>query len=301
MWNIYYLQIVWNHVSNSVGQIAEKCRPFVNKCVQYCWLMCIQDPPIHMSTFNRGEEYNSNEMKSFTKTGRFVDFVVWPAFYLYENGPLLSKAIIQGTNQFSQGQGKDQYRRRDNVEISNKHIRGAQITQPHRTGTPNEYSPQNIIDRANPRTLTHEREMRPMDGMPSIESTERNGNQNDQNFTHVPSKSGEYRPIYSPNPHHEKRREPPRERTNNYQKAGIPATVYRDTQWYANSPHGTSQNHHSAISQQTGQRSTNAYQVEQYIKHSETASRSNYYRQGHHQPFSKTYTEGSRTYKSTEL
>ena len=110
MWNIYNLQIVWNHVSNSVGQIAERCRPFVNKCVQYCWLMCIQDPPIHMSTFNRGEEYNSNEMKSFTKTGRFVDFVVWPAFYLYENGPLLSKAIIQGTNQFYQGQGKDQYK-----------------------------------------------------------------------------------------------------------------------------------------------------------------------------------------------
>ena len=151
------------------------------------------------------------------------------------------------------------------------------------------------------------REMRPMDGMPSMESTERNGNRNDQNFIHVPSKSGEYRPFHSQNPHHEKRKEPPRERTINYQKAGIPATVFKDNQWLtANSPYfdayGTSQNHHRAFSQQTGQRSTNPYQGEQYVKHSETVSRSNYnYKQGHHQHFSKTYTDGSHTYKSTEL
>ncbi|XP_048774620.2 uncharacterized protein LOC125679439 [Ostrea edulis] len=92
--------IIWQEIGKTIGQQdASRCKPYIDKCVQYCWLMCIQDPPMHTVVFPRGLNFNSDEMKSFTKLGQFVDFTVWPAFYLHENGPLLSKAVVQGTNQ----------------------------------------------------------------------------------------------------------------------------------------------------------------------------------------------------------
>jgi hypothetical protein len=57
---------------------------------------------MHAVAFQRGLNFKHEEMKSFTKAGQFVNFTVWPAFYLHENGPLLSKAIVQGTNQAQQ-------------------------------------------------------------------------------------------------------------------------------------------------------------------------------------------------------
>lgn len=49
--------------------------------------MCLVD-------FGRGLEFNSNEMRFFIKFGKFVDFVVWLVFYLYEDGFLFFKVVV---------------------------------------------------------------------------------------------------------------------------------------------------------------------------------------------------------------
>lgn len=58
--------------------------------------MVIQDPPMCMEWQFTGSEFKSETMRSFTKSGDQVQFVVWPALYLHDNGALVAKAIVQG-------------------------------------------------------------------------------------------------------------------------------------------------------------------------------------------------------------
>ena len=76
---------------------VDKFSAYIRSCVEICWLMRVQDPPVHMRwDFNEDEDFDTNIMRSFTKTGKFVNYVVWPVLYLHENGPLLSKGVVQG-------------------------------------------------------------------------------------------------------------------------------------------------------------------------------------------------------------
>lgn len=60
--------------------------------------MRIQDPPIYMETdYPTNSEFDSSRMRSYTKAGRFVNYVVWPTFFLHKCGPLLGKGVVQGS------------------------------------------------------------------------------------------------------------------------------------------------------------------------------------------------------------
>ncbi|XP_061164346.1 cingulin-like [Saccostrea echinata] len=76
------------------------CSEYIQCCVQYCWLMVIQNPPIYMQwDFRSGiSEFDKDVLKSYTKCGNTVAFMVWPVLYLHKDGPLLSKGVAQGTN-----------------------------------------------------------------------------------------------------------------------------------------------------------------------------------------------------------
>lgn len=93
------LQVICQELEQLIGEDdARKCKPFIQKCVQYCWYLSVQDPGMYLAVWTSGTKFDNNEMKSFTKIGQYVDFTVWPALYLHRDGPLLSKAIVQGTN-----------------------------------------------------------------------------------------------------------------------------------------------------------------------------------------------------------
>ncbi|XP_048774622.1 uncharacterized protein LOC125679440 isoform X2 [Ostrea edulis] len=95
--NLY--QVICQELEQLIGEDdARKCKPFIQKCVQYCWYLSVQDPGMYLAVWTSGTKFDNNEMKSFTKIGQYVDFTVWPALYLHRDGPLLSKAIVQGTN-----------------------------------------------------------------------------------------------------------------------------------------------------------------------------------------------------------
>lgn len=69
------------------------------KCVDVCWSMSQHVPPvfINFDEIRCGSlNFNTDMYKPYTKTGKYVDFVVWPALYLHEGGPMLSKGVAQG-------------------------------------------------------------------------------------------------------------------------------------------------------------------------------------------------------------
>lgn len=75
-----------------------KMKPFVNKCLELCWLMEIQSPPVVFGKLmeqGTQERFDSTTYKPYTKTGAFIDFVVWPPLYLHKQGQLLAKGVAQ--------------------------------------------------------------------------------------------------------------------------------------------------------------------------------------------------------------
>ncbi|KAL3878812.1 hypothetical protein ACJMK2_031140 [Sinanodonta woodiana] len=82
---------------NVTDSATRKYMKYAKTTVEIVWWMCVQDPPIQLEYAKSGS-FDSNLYRSYTKSGSFVDFCVWPLVRLCENGPILTKGIAQGTN-----------------------------------------------------------------------------------------------------------------------------------------------------------------------------------------------------------
>ncbi|XP_062613089.1 uncharacterized protein LOC134274857 [Saccostrea cucullata] len=70
---------------------------YQDRCLEVCWYACIQTPPMYLcADFT---EFNSECHRGYKNSGKFVDYVVWPALYIEQNGPLLNKAVVEGCNE----------------------------------------------------------------------------------------------------------------------------------------------------------------------------------------------------------
>ncbi|XP_071127668.1 myosin heavy chain, clone 203-like [Mytilus edulis] len=87
----------WDYINKNenVMQILTQST-FFEKCVYLCWCMVIQDPvmfldddPVPFSPIDK------NTYKEFVKSGDSVAYVVWPALFLHNGGPLLYKGVVQ--------------------------------------------------------------------------------------------------------------------------------------------------------------------------------------------------------------
>ncbi|XP_060591775.1 DNA ligase 1-like isoform X2 [Ruditapes philippinarum] len=77
--------------------VVEACTKYISKCVEVCWLMRVQDPPVTLYwNVPDDRSFNSDVYRAYTKSGTHVEYVVWPAMYLHEDGPLLMKGVAQG-------------------------------------------------------------------------------------------------------------------------------------------------------------------------------------------------------------
>ena len=69
---------------------------FARKCVELCWLMAVQDPPLVFGSLPLcRDKFNADLYREYTRSGTRIDFPVWPALHLYENGPVLSKGVVE--------------------------------------------------------------------------------------------------------------------------------------------------------------------------------------------------------------
>ncbi|KAK3602850.1 hypothetical protein CHS0354_026409 [Potamilus streckersoni] len=68
---------------------------YAQKCIELIWLMCAQDPPMHLEPAERGLSFDDEYFRVYSKTGSVVDFCVWPLLREFKNGPVLIKGVIQ--------------------------------------------------------------------------------------------------------------------------------------------------------------------------------------------------------------
>ena len=84
-------------------QMADKCKHVLEEsqqytamCLEVCWLMNMCDPPIAIGCPPaKGSVFDSTIYKEFSKSGKFMDYVVWLPLFLHKNGPLLQKGVVQ--------------------------------------------------------------------------------------------------------------------------------------------------------------------------------------------------------------
>ncbi|XP_060567833.1 uncharacterized protein LOC132726518 isoform X4 [Ruditapes philippinarum] len=72
-------------------------KQFTMSCIELCWFMHLQSPPVYLdATLVSGSTLDTNKYKPYTKSGKKIDFIVWPSLYLHKDGPILCKGVAQG-------------------------------------------------------------------------------------------------------------------------------------------------------------------------------------------------------------
>ena len=74
---------------------TDAVQTYINTCVELCWYMVVQDPPVVMRR-DRPSMFDTRLYREYTSRGQYVDFVVWPTLYLHEGGAVLAKGVAQG-------------------------------------------------------------------------------------------------------------------------------------------------------------------------------------------------------------
>jgi len=69
--------------------------PYLEKCVEICWMMAIHDPPLHVDfSIKQGDKFDDKRYTSYSNSGSKVEFLVWPALYNGVGGGLLRKGVV---------------------------------------------------------------------------------------------------------------------------------------------------------------------------------------------------------------
>ena len=83
---------------------------YVKTCVKLCWLMAVHDPPLVFGPLpHKYDTFDANLYRGYTKSGTLIDFTVWPVLYLHENGPVLSKGVVEPFKE-SRTDNRDEFR-----------------------------------------------------------------------------------------------------------------------------------------------------------------------------------------------
>lgn len=70
------------------------CLSYIKKCVHLCYYVAVQDPPMVID-FESGQIFDKQSWKEYTRSGTEVEYIVWPALYLYKGGPIMVKGVVQ--------------------------------------------------------------------------------------------------------------------------------------------------------------------------------------------------------------
>ena len=74
---------------------SESVITYVEACIKFNWFIAIQDPLLYLSQ-KLSKTFDHEVYEVYTESGEYTSFVVWPALYHHEGGPLLQKGVAQG-------------------------------------------------------------------------------------------------------------------------------------------------------------------------------------------------------------
>ncbi|OWF51180.1 uncharacterized protein LOC110449540 isoform X1 [Mizuhopecten yessoensis] len=79
--------------------IVSQLEPYISSCIQICWDMLLQKPPMFLDfNMTRGCKINPEVCDFYANQGSVVEFVVWPVLYRHFGGPVLNKGIVQASS-----------------------------------------------------------------------------------------------------------------------------------------------------------------------------------------------------------
>lgn len=67
---------------------------YVDKCLEYSFLMVVQDPPMYLEYPESGQKINTSLFKPFRQKGSVVQMCVWPCVCLHKDGPVVCKGYV---------------------------------------------------------------------------------------------------------------------------------------------------------------------------------------------------------------
>ncbi|XP_061185064.1 uncharacterized protein LOC133193105 [Saccostrea echinata] len=74
--------------------ILKDIEAYLKACVEICWFLCIQDPPMVLIIPEKGETIDKKLFKMYKTSGDTVDICVWPALLLSEDGSVVCKGHV---------------------------------------------------------------------------------------------------------------------------------------------------------------------------------------------------------------
>ncbi|XP_060582843.1 uncharacterized protein LOC132739193 [Ruditapes philippinarum] len=90
-------QLYLTQSANETLKTALDVEAITSECLEVCWFMAVQDPPVAFAALlTNGSSFETELYKPYTISGTHVEYVVWPPLVLHENGPILAKGIAQG-------------------------------------------------------------------------------------------------------------------------------------------------------------------------------------------------------------
>ena len=91
-------QDIYSKVKHTLFTISagEGLQQYISSVADLCWLLNVQDPPCFIKCgLHRGDKFNDDDYKRYMSSGEEVNYIVWPAMYLYKGGPIISKGVVQ--------------------------------------------------------------------------------------------------------------------------------------------------------------------------------------------------------------
>lgn len=76
-------------------KIRKVCDPYIQRCTTVCFYMVVKSPQVYLEFDCPADKIDRFIFRPFTKDGKTLDYVVWPALFLHKDGPLMTKGVVQ--------------------------------------------------------------------------------------------------------------------------------------------------------------------------------------------------------------
>lgn len=74
--------------------LEPRLEKYVDRCLEYSFLMVVQDPPMYLEYPESGQKINTSLFKPFRQKGSVVQMCVWPCVCLHKDGPVVCKGYV---------------------------------------------------------------------------------------------------------------------------------------------------------------------------------------------------------------
>lgn len=76
-------------------KITKVCDPYIQHCTTMCFYMVVKSPQMYLKFDCPADKIDRSIFRPFTKDGETLDYVVWPALFLYKDGPSMTRGVVQ--------------------------------------------------------------------------------------------------------------------------------------------------------------------------------------------------------------